>query len=351
MAALKRHMGGFLTRHQDKLWWFHSSYSLLLGAAVAWLGARHFTYLRVAVFHVAFIWLSSLALPSLSRWQRLPEHWRRRLRLLINYFQRNFYQQLLFFILPVYYLSATWGAANMVFVFLVAANAVLATLDIVYDRWLSPAWEVLSAFFAFNLFACIHVMLPVLGNLRNSLALVLGAFLALAAFASFTFARRGPERRGRWGRVLAAALLLAAIVGPGRSLVPPAPLRLLAGGFGTGLDPQERDLVGRMVSLPPGGRLRVYALTAVLAPLGLKDRVGHRWFWNGRPVYASPFFHLHGGRKNGFRLWTFHTLRIDRPNGVLHVDVVTEGGQLIGRAGIRADNKAPEAIQTPIARQ
>lgn len=340
MAALKRHLGGFLTRHQDKLWWFHSSYSLLLGAGVAWLGTRHFAYLRVAVFHVAFIWLSSLALPSLSRWQRLPEDWRRRLRLLINYFQRNFYQQLLFFILPVYYLSATWGAANMVFVLLVATTAVLATLDIVYDRWLSPAWGVLSAFFAFNLFACIHVMLPVIWNLRNSLALSLAAVLALAAFASFTFARRGPEPPGRWVRMLAAALLLVAIAGPGRSLVPPAPLRLLGSGFGTGLDPLERELSGRLASLPPGGKLRVYALTAVLAPLGLKDRVGHRWFWNGRLAYASPFFRLHGGRRSGFRLWTFHTLDIDRPGGVLHVDVVTEGGQLIGRAGIRAAAKS-----------
>jgi hypothetical protein len=172
--------------------------------------------------------------------------------------------------------------------------------------------------------------------MRNSLALVLGALLSLAAFVSFTAARRGAERRGRWGRVLAAALLLALIAGPGRVLVPPAPLRLLGGGFGTGLDPRQRELCGRLASLPAGGRLRVYALTAVLAPLGLKDRVGHRWFWNGRLAYASPFFRLQGGRKSGFRLWTFHTLDVDRAGGVLHVDVVTEGGQLVGRAGIRA---------------
>ena len=47
----------FLHRHQDKLWWFHSFYSLLLGVGVMWLGTRHFAYLRVAVFHIAFIWL------------------------------------------------------------------------------------------------------------------------------------------------------------------------------------------------------------------------------------------------------------------------------------------------------
>ena len=56
MNALKRFFGEFLDRHQDKLWWFHSSYSLLLGIGVMWLGAKHFAYLRLAVFHIAFIW-------------------------------------------------------------------------------------------------------------------------------------------------------------------------------------------------------------------------------------------------------------------------------------------------------
>ena len=117
MDAIRRFFSDFLRRHQDKLWWFHSSYSLLLGIGVMWLGTKNFTYLRLAVFHIAFIWLSSLALPLLARLRSAcRSDWHRRLRLLINYFQRNFYQQLLFFILPIYYLSATWGAGNMLFV-------------------------------------------------------------------------------------------------------------------------------------------------------------------------------------------------------------------------------------------
>jgi len=67
METIKRFFSGFLNRHQDKLWWFHSSYSLLLGVGVMWLGTKNFAYLRLAVFHIAFIWLSSLALPLLAR--------------------------------------------------------------------------------------------------------------------------------------------------------------------------------------------------------------------------------------------------------------------------------------------
>ena len=241
MAAIKRFISGFLSRHQDKLWWFHSSYSLLLGIGVMWLGTKNFTYLRLAIFHIAFIWLSSLALPLLARLLSLPENWRHRLRLLINYFQRNFYQQLLFFILPIYYLSATWGAVNMLFVLLLAVSALLATMDIIYDRYLSVNRRLLAVFFAFNLFACINVMLPVVWNFKNSFALRLSAMLALVGFISFSLTLREVKTRDRLLLILAAALLLAGVSEIGRPLIPPAPLRLMNSGFGLGFDPKTRN--------------------------------------------------------------------------------------------------------------
>jgi hypothetical protein len=335
MTAIKSFASGFIDRHQDKLWWFHSSYSLLLGIGVMWLGSRHFTYLRLAIFHIAFIWLSSLFLPALSRIRRIPPPWPHRIRLLINYFQRNFYQQLLFFILPIYYLSATWGAANMLFVLLLAFSAFLATMDIVYDRYLSVNWWLLAMFFAFNLFACINVMLPVVWNFKHSFALRLSAGLALVGFASFRLAHGETKLRKRLLPVLAAALLLALVSEVGRPLVPPAPLRLLGSAFAQGLDLQNGHPGSSLKKLPAGGPYTIYALTAIGAPIGLKDRVGHRWYLNGTLVYASPFFTVQGGRKTGFRFWTFRTLKNIPPGSSLRIDVRTEAGQLIGRARLR----------------
>src|SRR5512147_2139383 len=94
-------IGTWLQRHQDKLWWLHRDYALLLGIYIMWLGARNYNYLRVTVFHFGFIWLSSLFLPKLLDHPRLSERWAARLRLFINYFNKNFYQQVLFFILPI----------------------------------------------------------------------------------------------------------------------------------------------------------------------------------------------------------------------------------------------------------
>jgi len=317
------------------LWWFHSSYSLLLGVGVMWLGTKNFTYLRLAVFHIAFIWLTSLALPWLAILQRLPENWRRRLRLLINYFQRNFYQQLLFFILPIYYLSATWGASNMLFVLLLAVSALLATMDIIYDRYLSVNWRMLAVFFAFNLFACINVMLPVVWNFKNSFALRLSALLALVGFASFCFALKGVRIRQRLLLILVAALLLGLVSEIGRPLIPPAPLRLMSSGFGLGIDPENNELRTLLLRLPSGGPFKIHALTAIRAPLGLKDRVGHCWYLNGKLVYASPFIKISGGRTTGFRLWTFRTLKNIAPRSTLRIDVLTEASQLIGRTWLR----------------
>jgi hypothetical protein len=331
MAALKHFFSGILNRHQDKLWWFHSSYSLLLGIGVMWLGTKSFTYLRLAVFHIAFIWLSSLALPLLTHLRRLPENWPHRLRLLIHYFQRNFYQQLLFFILPIYYLSATWGASNMLFVLLLAVSALLSTMDIIYDRYLSVNRRLFAVFFAFNLFACINVMLPVVWNFKNSFALRLSALLALAGFISFSLTLREMKKRDRLLLILAAALLLAGVSEIGQPLIPPAPLRLMESNFGLGIDPLNKKISGRLSELPRGGPYRIYALTAIGAPLGLKDRVGHRWYLNGELVYASPFIKVSGGRKSGFRLWTFRTLKSIGSGSILRVDVRTEAGQLIGR--------------------
>ncbi|MSO24319.1 MAG: hypothetical protein EXQ58_14015 [Acidobacteria bacterium] len=137
------------------------------------------------MFYVLFIWITSLLLPRLA--PRLGQRWGRWLPRLIHYFNRNFYQQILFFILPIYYASATLHSRNMVFVLLLAASALLSTLDVVYDRNLSTKWSWAALFFAFNLFACANVMLPVLWGISNLGAFYIGATASFLGFATFCF--------------------------------------------------------------------------------------------------------------------------------------------------------------------
>lgn len=323
----------FLRRHETTLWWLHSGYALLVGLLAMWLGARDFTWLRLVVFYIAFIWVTSLFLPSIGRHPRLSAEWRERVRLAVNYFHKNFYQQLLFFVLPLYYASTTFPSRNALFLALLALSAVLSTLDIVYDRYLSVRRPLMALFFAFNLFACINVMLPVLWSVGNYWALWASGILATAGFASVLY--RGTERGGRARMlVLGAAALLFLLIVLFRSFIPPAPLRLARVEFGRSV--RNLRVVAPMACLPASFSGRVAVLTSIVAPMGLHEQVRHRWYLDGRLLYASPHYSVTGGRKEGYRIWTQVTWTAGLAGRVLTLDVETRGGQLIGRAALAA---------------
>ena len=330
-----------LEPHRDKLWWLHSLYSLLLGVAMIWLGRVRFGYVRLVAIHIAFIWASSLLLPVILRHARPPGPWGDRLRLVVNWFNRNFYQQILFFILPLYWASVTPGSANMIFMAVLAASAVLSTLDVVYDRQLSVRWYYLSVFFSFNLFASINVLLPVSWKIGNTAALTVSALLAGAGYATFVLRLSDLARRQRWILAGLGTLLLVGLLELGRPLVPPAPLRLQQAVFSLGFRPKTLRSVGPVAELPAGYTGRLYVLTAVTAPLGLEEKVRHRWFVDGEEMFASRNSAITGGRQEGYRLWTSLSLRELPPEAAVRVDVVTQGGQLIGRASIRSRPAGP----------
>jgi hypothetical protein len=325
---------GFLHRHDRVLWGLHSLWALALGVAVMWAGGRNYAWIRVTIFHLAFLWIASLFVPALIDRPDDGTRWRGRLRLVINYFTKNFYQQVLFFLLPIYFKSATASSGNLFFVGVLAVSALVSTLDVFYDRHLSVRRGLTAVFFAFNLFACINVMLPVVFRISNRVALPVSALLAVLAFATIRY-RLGELARYRIRlHVGLAGMVLVLLVAVGRPLIPPAPLRVLKADFGTGIDRQRLRVASPVTALSAGWSGRVYAVTAIYAPLGLRDRVGHRWYQDGRLVYASPYYTLSGGRPEGFRLWTSATVEDLRPGARVRVDVRSEAGQLIGRAEV-----------------
>ena len=334
-ASSRFRLVGWLRQHEKQLWWLHSLYALLLGIGIMWLGNRNYAFLRVTVFHVSFIWLSSLALRSIMESSRLSPRWSGRIRVVINYFNKNFYQQVLFFILPIYFASATLASGNFVFVVLVAFSAILSSFDVVYDRQLSPRRGLNALFFAFNLFVLINVMLPVLWSISNAWATRISAVLAIAGFVTLYFPLS--QLRGRKCIFIAAgAILWIVLVELGRPYVPPAPLRLVWSEFGSEIDRSAMRVVAPMAALEPSGPVHLYGLTAIRAPLGLTEKVRHRWYVDGKAIFTSAAFAITGGREDGFRLWTICSLDKIAAGSEIRIDAETEGGQLIGRAHIKA---------------
>ena len=322
----------FVARHETLLWWLHSLYVLGLGALVMWLGARHYAWLRFSAFYLVFIWISSLFLAEVVN--RRDGVWWSRARLAVNYVNKNCYQQLLFFILPIYAGSTTFRSGNVIFIIVLGLSAVLSTLDIVYDRVLSVRRNLAAWFFAFNVFAVVNLALPVLFGLSNAYAFRVAAVAAVGGFVTLAWRMSRLRRGTTWVWVAGGALAVLLVAEAARPFVPPAPLRLLATEFGSGIDRRRFRVTGAMPSAPDAAGRRVFASTAVRAPLGLRDRVELRWYLDGRLLWASSAHEVVGGRTDGFRLWSAVTLGPADTSGSLRLDVCTAAGQLIGRAAI-----------------
>ena len=126
------------------------------------------------------------------------------------------------------------------------------------------------------------------------------------------------------------------VVELGRAFIPPAPLRMAGAEFGTDFDRQSFQMVSPLTELKSGGPLRLDGVTAIKAPLGLREKLQHRWYENGNPVCTTPFYNVVGGREEGFRLWTGCAFSNIQPHAELRLDIETEGGQLVGRAKLKA---------------
>jgi len=335
LARFFRKHKDFFLKHKDKFWWFHSTYALFFGIGVMWLGKKNFHYIRVAIVQIIFIWISSLGVPSLLTHKHINFKWKHRLRLLINYFNRNFYQQILFFVIPIYYMSTTLDSANVFFILFVAVSAVLSTMDIVYDRYISAKGTIMSLFFAFNLFVCINVMLPFLWSVRNIYAIRISGLFAFLGFATFCFQLTTLKPAKKTFIIAASALLILLISEVGRPFIPPAPLRIEKTQFGKGIIKKDSQLVSPLQYLP-AGNCKIYVLNTIKAPLGQRETVRHHWYLDGEKIYTSRSFPIIGLGGKGFRFWTYFTLKQVPAKSVLRVDLQTEAGQLIGRARLRS---------------
>ncbi len=321
-------------RHQTVLWWMHSAWALAFGIGVMWLGARDVRWLRLTYGYIAFIWLSSMALPWVARLEWLPRPAHAWLQLAVNYFNKNFYQQLLFFVLPLYWASTTLPSRNAWFMVLVALSAVLSTFDVVYDRHLSVRRTLTATFFAFNLFATVNVILPVLWGVDTVLAMRSSVALAAVGFMTIRSGLAGLSPLRQWRVALVGGLVLLLMTEYGRPLIPPAPLALGPTVFGRAIATGSLRIASPLDAwtASDGGRLAV--VSAIRAPVGLHDRVRLVWSVEGKEFQRSRGIDVVGGRAAGYRVWSVVAVPATRAGQRIVLNLETEGGQLIGRTSL-----------------
>lgn len=319
-------------RHRWLQWaarWGVSAASLTLGILTLIVFRRGADYFPWILGYLILLWVGAVVFAHIR--QALELRNRRLVRVALDFTIQNLHQDLLLFLLPIYYASTTLSSLNALFLLLLVTAALLTTIDPWYQATILRYPWAGHALFVFGLFASLNVGLPLI-RVRSAQALVLSAFLSLLALTPAI-------RRGRglsWRKAaLAAALggfLAATMVWSLRDWIPPGPLHLSAATFARAVEKLEPVEPIREVS---AANLRVWGnlvcFTAVSAPAGLREPIYHIWHKDDIQVGKIALSPIRGGRPGGFRTYSQRSELGADPAGRWTVDVLTAHGQLIGR--------------------
>ena len=316
--------------------WGISIASLVGGLLTLFVFRRGLPHVGWIVGYLLLLWLLVAVLVQARDTLQASERRAHRLVLTATeYTVQTLYHGVLLFLLPAYWAATTPGSPNALLLVLLAALALLATIDPWY-RAIVRAWPWFGhVFFVVSTFGALNLGLPLVG-VPPFAALLIAAWLAVVGLTPAV--RRA--RHWRWVTAVVvttlAGLAAAAAVGRWCVVVPPAPMFLARAELGwtvaaiDSLEPipgaihaselHERGLVAR---------------TAIYAPAGLRQPVEHVWRRDGRIINVVRLTPVQGGRREGFRTFSRKTAFPSDSVGRWSVDVTTESGQLIGRLRFR----------------
>lgn len=330
----------FLRAHGHKLWWLHSAYALVLGMGVVLFAREGFGHARWLAVSLGVAWLLVVLLFRLTRHGDRPgafdgaERTARARFYVMTYALKNLYQGMLFFLLPFYWNSTTFDSPNCWFVVVLAACAVVSTLDLVFDRVLMRRRWLASIFHGITLFGCLNLVTPALfPDTRTLWSLLAATTVAVVSFWTLHVTARQLKKRiyiALFAASLCAGLGLAFL---GRAEIPPVPMYVSSAAVGPKQLADGR-LAMAVKTLHPSVVQELIAVTDVVVPGGKGDRLRHVWRRNGREVHrSSEDTSRIEGPKGRVRLRS--TLSDRDLSGDLvgswSVDVETEDGQLVGR--------------------
>ena len=328
----------FLKRHGHKLWWLHSIYALSLGVGVMLLAAKGFDYIRWVVAALGGTWLLFLVFFRLYRSgaQRKVDGKAAKIGFVaMNYLMKDLYQIMLFFLLPFYWKSSTWGSVNWFFAIGLGICAVLATLDVVFDN-LVMRWRVLaSLFYLVALFSCLNLVIPiVLPSLRVLWGLLAATGLSAVVFLSLHLRLRSLfSRPGLVGMVVVMGVSMSGVY-LGRRAIPPVPYYTATASAGT-IELPDGRVIAAQSAIPARDLERVVAMTEIASPTGSRETFLHVWRHERKVVARlAPLTTVTKGPVTKLRLRS--ALPADkipeRRTGDWSIDVETGDGQLVGRA-------------------
>jgi Family of unknown function (DUF5924)/Protein of unknown function (DUF2914) len=316
--------------------WGVSLASLTGGVLTLFVFRRGLPNVAYIVGYLLLLWLVFAVLVELR--QPLAESGRRSVRLVVtaaDYTIQTLYHGLLLFVLPAYWASTTLTSRNVVFLALLVLLTLLATFDPWYRAIVHPRPWLGYVFFVVSIFAALNVALPLVG-LPPFWALMASAFAASLAITPVV--RRAGDRTwvGALRVTVALGVVAVALAAVGRAWIPPAPLFMArAAILWDVLDLDNVEALPTTLSAAEVKERGLVAYTAIYAPAGLRQSVGHVWRHRGRVIEVVSLAPVLGGRREGYRTYSRKTAFPEDSEGRWSVDVVTASGQLIGRLRFR----------------
>jgi hypothetical protein len=328
---------GRLKRILRKIWWLHSGVALTFGVGVmlfARAGLAHADKVLIALFAswlLLFIALRFIVGPANRREQETLT--RKGLRVATNYVIKQFYQQMFFFLTPIYASSATWSFAswNWWLAPILLVCAVLSTMDLVFDHFVMERRWLASGMYGLAMFALLNVLLPLVVGCDHATGLIIAGAATPASVALLTFSVRAvfsPQ-----GAILTLGMtgVLLAGVWYGKAFIPPAPLTMPETSVGHGVAGEYECLPAskHQIRADQLGKLRCGSL--LREPGGLKEPIVHVWLDRGRVVSRqTPTLVQCDGDGSVFVSELEPTKLPDHPVGKWQCETWTRGGQLVG---------------------
>jgi hypothetical protein len=306
--------------------------SLILGILTAIFIRRGLSYASVAVAFLILGWTITHIYFRLiaGKWKdENPENRKSRILKYLPFAAENaiswLYQNVLFYLLPIWIESATWVSINIIFPVVLSCMAVFSCFDYHYRNIILKNTLRRTLWNSMILFAALVPAAPSITYTSLQWYVFGSAAIASVSAASAMYSAKIFRRPVNEFVTAGSIIAFTGIFTLASPFLPPVPIVCTQSAAASSI--QDRMPVNPAGSFSADTE-KIYAWFAVAAPDRYKQAIRFEWFHDGKHAGRPLDSTITGGRKKGFRTWSYWT---KPPKGKWTVELYTDSDQLIGR--------------------